>query len=72
MWGWGVVKLSEFKAMLSSGKFLKKSQKDEIFLDHSIKYMDCSSGGLELEMNQWDIWQKLDSELPDALKLGTW
>lgn len=53
--GWGGVKLSEPKAMLSSGKFLKKSQKDELFLDHSIKYMDCSSGGLELEMEPWDI-----------------
>lgn len=51
----GGVKLSEPKAMLSSGKLLKKSLKDELFPDHSIKFMDCSSGGLELEMEPWDI-----------------
>lgn len=50
-----VVKLCESKAMMSSGKFLKKSQKDKLFTHHSIKYMDSSSGGLELEMDQWDI-----------------
>lgn len=53
-------------------RFSRKVKRMSFYQDHSIKYMDCFSGGLELETDQWDIWQKLDSELPDAFRLGTW